>query len=168
MVNPVVTGLPELRDNIDKLSTEISGPSIKTALRAGANVIRDRAKANAIKLDDPSTPENISKNIVTSWGRKETQATGNMTMRVGIMGGAGRVRGERLKKGQVAVKGRNANTSNPGGDTRYWRMLEFGTKHMAARPFMRPAMNTSASQAFSTFATALERAINRNIKKAGK
>jgi len=45
-----------------------------------------------------------------------------------------------------AAKSKLQNSLNKGGDTFYWRFLEFGTKSIKARPFMRPAMAKIASQ----------------------
>ena len=64
-------------------------------------------------------------------------------MRAGVMGGVpARARREELRKGL------------PGGDTFYWRFVEFGTKYVAARPFMRPAFDQNTQTA--TDATAVE------------
>ncbi|HEL8386180.1 TPA: hypothetical protein U0D20_004949, partial [Escherichia coli] len=55
-----------------------------------------------------------------------------------------------------------------GGDTWYWRFLEFGTEHVAARPFMRPAMNGADAEVVSTFARELEKAVDRAIRRMSR
>ncbi|HEL8103645.1 TPA: hypothetical protein U0A68_004974, partial [Escherichia coli] len=61
-----------------------------------------------------------------------------------------------------------AGKGNPGGDTWYWRFLEFGTEHVAARPFMRPAMNGADAEVVSTFARELEKAVDRAIRRMSR
>lgn len=159
-----VRGMENFTANLEAIENAARGKVLRTALRAGANKIRDQARMNALREDDPTTKEAIYKNVAVAFGKKETQSTGNMTMRVGVLGGAGRVSLRKDKvTGQRTV---NPNDSNPGGDTRYWRMLEFGTKNMAAKPFLRPAMNQAAETAVNAFVTSLNRGIARVIKKS--
>lgn len=166
MADNVVVGLPEIKDNIQDLTKDLQLKTVRAATRAAANTIRDQARVNARKVDDTSTKEAVYKNIATAYGRKATQATGNMTMRVGVMGGAGSVRLRKNKEtGQKTV---NPNDSNPGGDTRYWRFVELGTREVAARPFLRPAMNQAGFAALNAFSTTLERGILRAMKPPRK
>lgn len=55
-------------------------------MRKAANVIRDRARNNAARVDDPLTKEAIYKNIVVTFSSKTFRRTGDPTFRVGIMG----------------------------------------------------------------------------------
>lgn len=157
-----VKGLENMTQNLESISQEAQGPAVRQALRKAATVIRDKARGNAIRVDDVTTREAIYKNIAVVWGKKETQQTGDPTMRVGVMGGAGRVRLRKSRKTGLRV---NPNDSNPGGDTRYWRMVEFGTRYTAARPFLRPAMNQVGEEAVTAFAQGLDKIITKAIKK---
>ncbi|MFQ9622177.1 MAG: HK97-gp10 family putative phage morphogenesis protein [Enterobacteriaceae bacterium] len=55
-----------------------------------------------------------------------------------------------------------------GGDTWYWRFLEFGTEHAAAKPILRPAMNGVDTDVINIFALELEKAIDRAVRSAAK
>jgi len=129
---------------------------MRRALRKGAIVIRDQARVNARQVDDPETRENIAKNLVVqSGGRRRERAAGGIMMRVGIMGGAS------------ANKHSKDASGNPGGDTRHWRFVEFGTSTVQARPFMRQAMAASAEKALNTTAAAMDAEINKELAKLG-
>lgn len=140
----------------------------RRALRKGANVIRDAARINARAIDDTETREQISKNVaVSGGGRRRERAMGGPVMRVGIRGGAKARKGG----GTYHVGG---SKSNPGGDTWYWRLIEFGFTHhrsgrpIPARPFMRKAMNEKASAAMSAVATDLPKQLDKELAKLGQ
>src|SRR5690606_34999445 len=96
--------------------------AMRRALRKGANVIRDAARNNAKRIDDPETREQIWKNIaVAGGGRKRERQAGGEMMRVGVRGGD---KNYRRKEGKYIVGG---SSTNPGGDTGDRCLLEFGT-----------------------------------------
>ena len=131
---------------------------MKRSLRKGANVIRDAARGNAKRLDDPDTSESIAKNIaVQSGNRRRERQEGGPVMRVGVMGGAR----DMGKYGEF----KGAGKGNPGGDTFYWRFLEFGTSKMAARPFMRPAMATAGGAALDATVAAMQSETDKELAK---
>ncbi|MEF5353596.1 HK97-gp10 family putative phage morphogenesis protein, partial [Escherichia coli] len=139
-----LTGLDSVLGKLDAVSQVTRDKSGRAALRKAANVIRDRARNNAARVDDPLTKEAIYKNIVVSFSSKAFRRTGDPTFRVGVMGGARQYANTKanVRKGRA---GKSYNTAgdkgNPGGDTWYWRFLEFGTEHAAAKPVLRPAIN---------------------------
>lgn len=142
-----ITGLDELKKNLKKVSDDIAYKGGRSALRSAANVIRKEAKLRAERLDDPATPERIADNIVVRWDGKKFKKTGNPAFRVGVMGGA-KNDDEKKKIGK-------------GGDTFYWRFLEFGTAKMAAKPFMRPAMDASQQEAVDKFVGAYKKQLDK-------
>ena len=144
-----ITGLDELKKNLKKVSDDIAYKGGRSALRSAANVIRKEAKLRAEKLDDPTTPERIADNIVVRWDGKKFKRTGNPAFRVGVMGGA-KSKSDDEKK----IQGK-------GGDTFYWRFLEFGTAKMAAKPFMRPAMDASQQEAVDKFVEAYKKQLSK-------
>jgi HK97 gp10 family phage protein len=128
-----IQGLDALKRKLELLPERVGRNAARRALRKGANVIRDAARANAKQIDDPETREQIWKNIVVaSGGSRREKAAGGVMMRVGVRGGA---------RFNPAATGPGGNTSG------YWRLLEFGASHMQAQPFMRPAMNSAAGKA---------------------
>ena len=83
-----LTGLDSLLGKMEAVSDVTRNKAGRFALRKAANLIRDRARSNAARVDDPLTKEAIYKNIVASFGSREFRRTGNLTFRVGVMGGA--------------------------------------------------------------------------------
>jgi len=139
-----ITGLDELRANIQGVTDDMERKGGRFALRKAANVIRDQARANALKVDDPKTPESIAANIETRWNGKVFKRTGDIGFRIGV-----------LNKGK-------------GGDTFYWRFLEFGTEQAKAQPFLRPAATSKEGEAIGEFVAQYGKALSRHLAKAKK
>lgn len=154
-----INGLDELDAKLKKLADpKRIRNAARRSLRRGANVVASAAKRNAGSIDDPKTRNSIQKNIaVRGGGSKRERRVGGAMMRVGIRGGARNM----SKYGEF----RGGGSSNPGGDTFYWRFLEFGTSQIAARPFMRNAMAQSADQAVSTIAKAANVEVDKELAK---
>lgn len=166
-----LNGLDSLLGKMEAVSDVTRNKAGRFALRKAANLIRDRARSNAARIDDPLTKEAIYKNIVASFGSREFRRTGDLTFRVGVMGGARQYANTKanVRKGRVGRTYKTAgDKGNPGGDTWYWRMLEFGTEHAAARPIIRPAMNGIDGPVINVFAEEMEKAIDRAIRLAMK
>ncbi|PWD85804.1 HK97-gp10 family putative phage morphogenesis protein [Ignatzschineria cameli] len=140
-----ITGIKELKEKLKSVSDDMINKGGRSALRSAANVIRKEAKERAERLDDPNTPERIADNVVVRWDRKTFRKTGNPAFKVGILGGA---------KKDSKKKGR-------GGDTFYWRFLEFGTAKMPAKPFMRPAIDTKQKEAIDKFVEAYKKQLDK-------
>lgn len=63
---------------------------------------------------------------------------------------------------RVGVKGgAQKNETSP----YYWRMVEFGTQHMPARPFMAPALETNAQNVLNTFISEMVASIARAARR---
>lgn len=155
-----VKGLAEIERKLKLLPNRIGNNAMRRALRKGANVIRDAARANAKRIDDPQTREQIWKNIaVAGGGRRREKQAGGVMMRVGVRGGA---KNYRRKEGKYHVGG---SSTNPGGDTWHWRLLEFGTSKMAAQPFMRPAAAEKAQAAYDAIAADAIKQVDKELAK---
>jgi HK97 gp10 family phage protein len=166
-----LTGLDSLLGKLDAISYETKYKGGRSALRKAAQLVRDKARDNAKRVDDPRSAEDISKNIVERWNGRRFKTTGDLAFRVGVLGGARQYANtkanvRRGRAGQEYITG--GDKSNPGGDTYYWRFLEFGTAKMRAQPFMRPALENSLGEASAAFITEYEKAIDRAIKRAAK
>jgi HK97 gp10 family phage protein len=147
-------GLDSLLGKLDAVAQDVKYKGGRSALRKAAQVVRDAARANALAIDDPETAANISKNIVERWASKRFKQTGDLAFRVGVMGGAG---GNKSGAEQSGL---------PGGDTRHWRYVEFGTEDTPANPFFRRALEENIDTATNAFLNAYEKAIDRAIKRA--
>lgn len=168
-------GLEALNAKLAAINDDLKLKGGRFALRRAANLIRDKARSNAKTLDDPQTPQNISKNIVTRWSGKRFKRTGDLGFRIGILGGARQyadTRENRRKRrvGATYIDGGTELSKNgqPGGDTFYWRFIEFGTVNAPAKPFMRNALQRNISKATSEFIKQYGKSIDRAIKRAGK
>lgn len=169
-----IVGMDEIIAKLNKLPTRLAGNAMRRSLRKGANVIRDAAKANAKRIDDPGTREAIYKNIaVYGGGRRRERRAGGPMMRVGVRGGARSYSNTRanVRKGRVGKSyATGGNSGNPGGDTWYWRLIEFGFhardgSAVAPRPFMRPAMNENIGAAFDAIAADMPKQIDKELAK---
>ncbi len=149
-----LTGIDGLLGKLDSLKYETRYKGGRFALRKAAQVVREAAKQNALTLDDAGTGRSIAQNITEKWNGREYKRTGNLAFRVGVQHGA------KLPK--------DNKDEGAGGPTPHWRLLEFGTERMAAKPFMRPALENNISAATDEFIKQYEKAIDRAIKKAAK
>ena len=144
-----LTGADQLLKRLKAVEETMQRTVARRAARKGAIVFRDAARANyqSLHLDDPKTSENIARNIAVQQSRRGGAREGGVMMRVGIMGGARKAKG----------------TGAPGGDTFYWRFLEFGApgRKIQPRPFMRPVLSQKAQQATDAVADDLARSLDK-------
>ncbi|EKT7904576.1 HK97-gp10 family putative phage morphogenesis protein [Klebsiella oxytoca] len=148
-----LTGVDELLGKLDSITDDMKRKGGRAALRKAANVIANRAKANARRLDDPETGRSIADNIAVRWNGREFKRNGNLGFRIGVLHGAV------LKR--HPDKAKNAPTP-------HWRLLEFGTENMRAQPIMRPAAENGAEEAMNTFVEEYGKSIDRAIARAAK
>lgn len=156
-----LTGLEDLQAKLKEVAEDVRFKGGRFALRKAAQVVRDQARQNASRVDNPKTPEDIEKNIVERFSTKLFRRTGDIGFRVGVLGGA-------LAPAEAVGEVKGAGKGNPGGDTFYWRFLEFGTQKMPAQPFMRPAIEQTSQQATNEFVKQYDKALARAIKRAKK
>lgn len=148
-----MTGVDELNKKLAGLKYDVQKKGGRFALRKAAQVVRDAARQNAQAVDDSETGRSIAKNITEKWNGRLNKQTGDLGFRVGVSGGA------KLPK--------NNADEGAGGPTPHWRLLEFGTEKMAARPFFAKALPENAQKATDTFIKQMGVAIDRALKKLG-
>lgn len=174
-----IEGLDDLQGKLRLLNVETGTKGGWFALGKAADVVVLSAKEGALKIDDPKTAENIAKNIVKKRASRGSLGDGVLMWRVGVLGGA-RSKGREAKRararrasagiasleqlGEIAGKGKD----NPGGDTWYWRFIEFGTEKTRAKPFMRPALESNIDKATRTFVDHYNSAVDRAIKRGSR
>lgn len=165
-----LTGLDAVLKKMRALPVDVRMKGARFAGRKAANVIRDAAVERASQLNDPATKEEIAKNIVVRFSRQRFRRTGDVAFRVGVLGGArqyGNTRENVRKRRAGKTYATDGSSVNPGGDTFYWRFLEFGTQRMAARPFMRPALSENTEAATTEFTSQLNRWLDRYFSRQG-
>ena len=150
-----ITGLDELLGKLSEVTQDTKRKGGRSALRKAAQVIRDAARANAESLDDSATGRKIAANIAERWNGRLFKRTGDLGFRIGVLHGA-------------RIGGQGNPDEGINGPTPHWRLLEFGTEKMAARPFMRPALDQNAGAVSDVFVREYGKAIDRAIKRARK
>ncbi|WP_343582987.1 HK97-gp10 family putative phage morphogenesis protein [Pseudomonas sp.] len=148
-----ITGLDSLLGKLESISYDVRRKGGRAALRKAAQVVMQKAKDGAERIDDKETGRSIADNIALRWNGKLFKQTGDLGFRVGVLHGA------------VLKDGGDLSPNSP---TPHWRLIEFGTENMAAVPFMRPALANSISEVTNTFVTEYEKAIDRAIRRAAK
>lgn len=123
--------LAAINQKLQTLSSKQGKTLVRSAARAAMKPVRDQVQRTAPEdlEDDDGIKVKANVGMMTKW-RGDT-----LYVKVGIKGGA--------KK--------NPNTPY------YWRMHEFGTQHMPARPFMGPALEANAQQVLDVLAEQLKK-----------
>lgn len=148
-----ILGLEGLLGKLATVSVDVRHKGGRAALRKAAQVVVQKAKEGAERIDDKATGRSISDNIALRWNGRLFKRTGDLGFRIGVLHGA------------VLKDGGDLSTNAP---TPHWRLIEFGTEKMPAAPFMRPALADSISEVTNTFVTEYEKAIDRAIRRAAK
>jgi HK97 gp10 family phage protein len=134
-----IQGLDELVKKMRELSPKLARNGLRAAVNAGAQVVKKEA-ASRVPVDTGALKRAVyAKQIRELSG--DTQQTFYVAVRQG--------RRERAKN----------------RDGWHWRFIEFGTKSMPARPFLRPALDVKKTEAAERIKTKL---IERIEKIAGE
>ncbi|WP_277977387.1 HK97-gp10 family putative phage morphogenesis protein [Pantoea endophytica] len=144
-------GMDDLIAKLDTVSNDLRMKGGRFALRKAGNVIVDKAKANARRIDDPHTGRSIADNIAMRWNGRLFRQTGNIAFRIGVLHGA-------------VIKNHPDKAVN--APTPHWRLIEFGTEKMRAQPMLRPAAETSIDMVVSVFGDQYMKALDRAIARA--
>ena len=150
-----IEGVDSLLARMRALPQELRKKPARSALGKAAKVIRMQAAENALQLDDPETGRAISANVIQRFRSRYSKRTGDLMISVGV----GTEKG-RIPKG-------NPDTGVK-GNTPHWHLLELGTEKTPAQPFLRPAGEQKAGEAVQVFASELDKAIARLLRKMKK
>jgi len=148
MITTRVEGLDKLHKALAELPRELQKGPLRAAVSAAAKVVQDQAIVNA--PEDSGT----LKRAIYRTRSKEASSSVQESFIVGVRQGK-KFQSKRLRSGR--------QTANR--DAFYWRFLEFGTVHQAARPFLRPAFDEKRLQAIEAMRTRLARGIERVVMK---
>lgn len=162
-----ITGLDEVQAKLRILGNKRKAKNAANrASRKAMNIVKKAAIQNAKALDDKDSPNRIWKNIVVKAGK--TKGYDNVTMKVGVKGGARKYGASRANRraGRVGrTYGTGGSKGNAGGDTWYWRFQEFGSSVNNAHPFLRPALNNNKDAVQQEFARAYGEELDKEIAK---
>ena len=151
-----ILGLDSLLGKLDAVTYDVKRKGGRSALRKAAQLVANKAKEGAARVDDAQTGRSIADNIALRWNGRLFKRTGDLGFRIGVLHGA------------VLPKRGDQTDTQANAPTPHWRLLEFGTEKMRAQPFMRSALADNISAVIDTFATHYEKAIDRAIKRAAK
>ena len=124
--------LQALNKRLSEMSKKLGKQAVRQAAREAMKPVRDEVKRNA-----PFDPTDDGIHIKEAVALKTSWKGSTLTASVGIRGGA------------------KANLETPW----YFRLQEFGTKHMPARPWIGPALEKNAQQVLDTLAASLKKAL---------
>jgi HK97 gp10 family phage protein len=130
-----ITGLKEINALLKELPEKAQERVIKSAVRSGAQVVRKEAK----RLVPKDTGE-LERSIKVQAGRPRSKS--KITFRVGF---------EKTPDGR--------------SPSRRAHLTEFGTSTQPAQPFMRPALDSKASEVINKMISAIGRGIAREAEK---
>lgn len=144
MAGVEIKGLSELLKAMKELPKAIEQKCLKVAVMTGANVIK-RAAADLVVRRTGL----VAKAIRIGFNRKES-TPGKAVYHVFIS-----------QKVKDKLKGKTR-------DAFYWRFLEFGTVKMAAKPFMRPAFDSTNREAAEVIKGKLKERIEIEAARLGR
>jgi HK97 gp10 family phage protein len=144
MAQSRIIGLDAIKRKLEALPEQLRRKAYRSALSSGARVIAKAAKRKVGKGESGMLKKSI--------GIKYLPAT-TRSQALGLVG---------PKRGNGGIY--NGQRRNP---TRYAHLVEKGTRHSAAKPFLRPAMIETQSEVFMKMSAMIDRAIARELAKGG-
>ena len=143
-----IQGLDALAKALKELPDRVAKNGLRAAVYAGAKVIRDEAKLQALVATGTLKRAVILKQI------PELSSKNKQTFFVTVR------QGKKYRK-----QGKKGNLSQ---DAWYWRFVEFGTVKMSARPFLRPAFDMKKNDALTAIKTRLAERIEQAARELKK
>jgi HK97 gp10 family phage protein len=154
-----ITGLKEIQRALNKLPLELQKTTETAALRSGAKPILTAAKSNAKSSEDTGL---LLESLGVNVRKGRSGATkGIYTARIGARKGFRKVIG-------VRANGKNAGKPIYKDPVKYAHLVELGTSHSAAQPFIRPAVDSASSQVLSEMAKGYDKGLARAVAKLRK
>ncbi|WP_159990817.1 HK97-gp10 family putative phage morphogenesis protein [Pelistega ratti] len=144
-----VEGLRELSDRLEKLDKKVAGQVVRKAAIEGSKLIRNEAKNRV-----PVYLGILKQNIVVK--RFRDRGKGNVRYGIGLVSSRAVYKNNKVNR----KKGRVGKTYYQ-GKTVYGHMVEFGTRKMKARPFLRPAFESQKEKAVDVVKNTLKQEIDK-------
>jgi HK97 gp10 family phage protein len=143
-----VRGLSELNDRMKNLSDKVALKIIRQAVAAGANVVKEAAKRNVA----PHNKTGELQASIDTRRNKQDSREGYEIRDVGVFKLKGYVYANTRRNRQMQRVGKPYEVDPP---SFYWRFLEFGTRHQAPSPFLRPAFDQNVGTALKAMSDKL-------------
>ena len=135
-----VDGLEELKRELEALSSDMSRKVLRSATGAAAQVIRKAAR-DLVPVDSGK----LRKAIYIKHMRELSSST-QQEYYISVRNGP--------------RERRKIRAGGSGIDAWYWKMVEFGTSKMPAKPFIRPAYESKKSEALEAMKKKLRQRID--------
>ncbi len=161
-------------EGADKLSERLQSLGDKKKLRSharragrkGMQLVQFAASVGASRIDDPDTRESIQENIAIR--NKKSRDLNSVVVSVGVLGGAkqyAHTKSNVRKRLAGTTYATDGDSKNPGGNTWYWRFIEFGTAHSPAIPFLEPALKQNTQAVTNEVIKAMSKSIESAVKR---
>lgn len=148
-----IEGFDELAKKLREMVPAMRKRVVKNALSAGARLVRDDAKRNApvlsASVNAPYRKPGTLRSAIRVRSSKQARRAGDIGVFVNV------------KPAKSGLRGAKSNS-----DPFYWRFLEFGTRKMSARSFLKPAA-AKLDEALAIFQTQVGRWIEK-VNASGK
>jgi HK97 gp10 family phage protein len=144
-----VLGLKELELRLSELPEKLKTRVLAQSLQSGARLIEAQAEQNAPVSVAPHILKSYASAMFKTFKSKRMGVwllPGNLKRNIKVKRDLSGTRGHALTY-EVFVKNK---------DAWYWKFVEFGTRKMAAHPFMRPAFETQKGAAVLEVAAQME------------
>lgn len=153
-----IEGLAELGKALRELPERVARNGLRVSVYAGAKVVRDEARARAPKAAQSLGPNQpLPGTLKRSVIMKHIPELSSLTRQTFFV----TVRhGKKYRK-----QGKKGNLSQ---DAWYWRFVEFGTRKMRARPFLRPALEAKRREAGQAMKDRLSERIEMEASKLSR
>lgn len=149
--------MKEIQAALRALPVEMQRAAEVASLRGGAKVISDKAKSNAPVSQDGPFPGLLRESI----GFNVKKMRGEYSARIGPRTGFAKTIGTR-------TKGKNAGKPKLKIPNKYAHLVELGTSHSAANPFLRPAAISTQGEVVEGMANSYRKHLDRVAKRIAK
>jgi HK97 gp10 family phage protein len=161
-----LTGVDNVLNLLRQLPAEVvskRGGPVKSALRKAALVIQRQAAANlqAATAGSAESTGLLLKNLIVSRGKAPSTGKGERYL-VRVRRKSYNRAAERSAEGRKAKKAVAVTTVKTG------QLLEYGSSHQRAEPWLRPAFQAKAAEAINTATSELVAGLDRIVKRLSK
>lgn len=155
-----IEGLKEVQKNLKNLEKVAQGNALRGALRKSAKKMFDEAKAKAPIAEKEYFAKQYTKTKGVTTKSRGLVSPGRLRDSIRLSSRVNRT-GKGKTAAKVSIKAGNQNVF-------YARFVEFGTRYVPARPFMRDAFEKYGAASIKDFSNNLKKSIEQQLKKAKK
>lgn len=155
-----IEGLAELCSALKELPKGVQGQVLGRGVLGMAGIIRTAAKAKA-----PKDVTGLLRKAIVAWRDKKSTPS-HIIYNVGVT--------LKIKQAgeKITAHRKSIRAFKEGGgklrDAFYWKFIEFGSKKMSDRKFLRPAFEENKERAAAHIAVSLDAAIQKMAAKLGR